>query len=77
MTPAQIRKAEQLLAKKKEMLTLVDRSGGSRGSISLAYRDNRSREPVLIIEAGVTVSIETVEKWVKQAKRAHKLGIIG
>jgi hypothetical protein len=71
MTPAQINKAEQLLAKKKEMLTLTDRYRSERG-----YITNHLGEPILHINNAMDISLETLEKWIKQAKTAAKMGII-
>lgn len=80
MTPAQIKKAEQLLAKKKEMLTLFDRNGSEQGYISYKFVDNDAsvkRVPVLSFSSTIpAVTLDTLEKWIKQAKKAHKLGII-
>ena len=76
MTPAQIRKAEQLLFKKKEMLTLFDRNGSEQGYISYKFVGNE-RVPVLAFSSTIpAVTLDTLEKWIKQAKKAHKLGII-
>ena len=73
MTPAQIKKAEQLLAKKQELLTLRDKYGTRRGRI-IAYEGG---EPGLKMEDGTsTVLISTMEIWIKQAKAAAKKGII-
>ena len=70
MTPAQIKKAEQLLNKREEMLTLFDALASKRGRIIKV-----SGKPALSIES-MTVSIETLEKWIKQVKTVAKKGII-
>lgn len=76
MTPAQIKKAEQLLAKKQQMLNLVDRHGDSRGKIGVTFGDKYDTQPCLRLESGGAFSLDTLEKWIKQAKKAHKMRIV-
>ena len=71
MTPAQIKKAEQLLAKKNQMLRLIDRHNGFRGTIGADVT-----EPCLCLDSGGAFTVTTLEKWIKQAKKAHKMGIV-
>lgn len=72
MTPTQIRKAEQLLAKKKEMLTLVDRWGHVWGSVA---SEGQGKAALLLNMQG-HVSVDTLERWIKQAKIAVKKKIV-
>lgn len=77
MTPAQIKKAELLLAKKQEMLTLRDRHGRAVGTIGMEHTRDYGNYPVLRIDAGAShVPLPTLERWIKQAKAAAKKGII-
>ena len=76
MTPAQIRKAEQLLFKKKEMLTLFDRNGSEQGYIASKFVGNE-KVPVIAFSSTIpSVTLDTLERWIKQAKKAHKMGIV-
>jgi len=75
MTPNQIKKAEQLLAKRKEFLTLKDRNGCAVGEIRHEVDSQRQKQPVLVMETKV-VSLETLERWIKQAKTAQKKNIL-
>lgn len=80
MTPAQIKKAEQLLAKKNQMLRLIDRHNGFRGTIGATTSfDNGfagATEPCLCLDSGGAFTVTTLELWIKQAKKAHKMGIV-
>lgn len=75
MTPNQIKKAEQLLAKRKELLTLKDRNGCAVGEIRPELDSRYQKQPVLVIQTN-TVSLETLERWIKQAKTVQKKNIL-
>ena len=77
MTPAQIKKAEQLLAKKNQMLRLIDRHNGFRGTIGATIATGLDgTEPCLCLDSGGAFTVTTLELWIKQAKKAHKMGIV-
>lgn len=77
MTPAQIKKAEALLSKKKELLTLKDRHERQRGTIQTI---NSEGVPILLLSDdnySLVVGIDTLEKWIKQAKKVQKMKLLG
>jgi hypothetical protein len=79
MTPAQVRKAEALLAKRKEMITLTDNQKRERGKIVLGYDNSYNRVPCLCLDSLAdkqSITLDTLKQWIKQAEKAHKLGII-
>lgn len=60
--------AEKVLAKKKEALQLVDRHGRNRGTINAGFQNSE----IEVIIDGSCFSLETIERWVKQAKAARR-----
>jgi hypothetical protein len=76
MTPAQIKKAQELLDKRKELLTLKDRYGREVGEIRYEFNNQHQKQPVFIIEEFRIFSLDTMERWVKQAKTAQKKNIL-
>lgn len=79
MTPAQIKKAQELLAKRAELLRLVDRHNNVRGQITKLHSLTDVGMPALDIQSDgfkLTVGIDTLERWIKQAKKAKKMGIL-
>lgn len=76
MTPAQLKKAEELIAKRDEALRLRSRQGQVMGSIQAQYNNQYKKEPVINLNEGAIVSLETLERWIKQVKAAHKKGLV-
>ena len=78
MTPAQIKKAEALLAKKQELLALKDRHEKERGKITAVTPEGF---PILALSTdsgySLVVGIDTLERWIKQAKKVQKMGLLG
>lgn len=74
-TNAKIKQAERLLAERAEALKLIDKYGTDRGKIIGDLGANRTIVPTLSLDSG-QYSLETLEKWIKQAKAAHKKGFL-
>lgn len=71
-TAAKIAKAEKLLAERKQALTLIGRDGKRYGEIIHGYDSGLCFQ---LDERGL-ISLETLERWVKQIKTAKKKGYI-
>lgn len=74
MTPAQIKKALELLNKRRELILLRDRYGQARGEITKG-----GTNPLLVLKDGdytITIGVDVLEHWVKQAKKVQKMGIL-
>lgn len=70
-TKAQIDQAKKLLDKVKEDITLRGRDGNCLGEIR-----RHINEPVVFIQEPATISLETLERWVKQVKAANRKQLI-
>lgn len=70
-TKAQIAKAEQLLNEVKAAKTLLGRDGSHHGEIQ-----RYGSEPAAVFSDGRVVSLETLERWVKQIKSAQRKQLI-
>ena len=71
---SEIKRAQAVLAKRDAALRLVNKHGQDSGSISW-----NGLSPVLHIHSDMAqaVTLETMERWVKQAKDAKRKGYLG
>jgi hypothetical protein len=85
MKNSQLIKAEAILAKAREAITLKDREGTTKGTIVRVNKyaenmANRGRvvghEVAIELPQSMLISLETLEAWVKQAKTAARKGLI-
>lgn len=72
---AKIQKAEQLLAERAAALKLIDKYGADRGKIISDQVTDGTAIPALSLDSG-RYTLETLERWIKQAKSAHKKGFL-
>ena len=75
MSAIQIKKAQKLLEQVTEAKTLIDKHNNARGKVAREFTGSI----VLEIKCGQGVecfSLETLEKWIKQAKVVARKGYV-
>jgi hypothetical protein len=75
MTPAQIKKAQEILDKRKTLITLYDKNSKKRGRMWVLPNDKFTL-CFSCTEDTFVITLETLERWVKQAKKVKKMGIL-